>query len=377
VKVFHCNHCDQLVFFENTVCVKCEHTLAFLPDLMQVASLEPVGDSRWSSPLPEARGRSYRLCQNRSENVCNWAILGTDPNPLCESCRLTRLIPDLSVPGAKEAWYRLEMAKRRVICTLLSLGLPIRSDSEEQVPSLAFQFLANGAPGQAPVLTGHSQGIITVNIEEADDAARERRRHELGEPYRTLLGHLRHEVGHYYWGRLLSDQSRLERFRELFGDDREDYGAALQRHYQYGPKADWQDRFVSAYASAHPWEDWAETWAHYLHMIDTLETAAACGVSVRSQHPGEPALTAPPVEPALTAPPAPVESAGTRFDWLIASWHTLTYVLNNLNRGMGLADAYPFVLSSPAVDKLRFVHEAVRLAAVPQEDGSLAAAPVS
>jgi hypothetical protein len=364
MKVFHCDHCDRLVFFENTRCVSCERTLAFLPDLMEMASLEPAGNDRWSSPLPEAKGRLYRLCQNyRQADVCNWAIVDSDPNPLCESCRLTRVIPDLNVPGTRDAWYRLEMAKRRVIYTLMNLELPIRSGDEKQTPSLTFEFLADNAAGQGKVFTGHSQGIIIVNIAEADDAERERRRHELGEPYRTLLGHLRHEVGHFYWNRLVSDPDRLTRFRSLFGDDRENYTAALERHYKEGPKADWQSRFVSAYASAHAWEDWAETWAHYLHMSDTLETAAACGVSVRPRNAGE---------PVMTRVPASAGTPETPFDRLIASWHTLTYVLNNLNRGMGLADAYPFVLSPMAVDKLRFVHEAVSSAAAVRQEGSLA-----
>jgi len=106
---------------------------------------------------------------------------------------------------------------------------------------------------------------------------------------------------------------------------------------------------VSAYASAHPWEDWAETWAHYLHMIDTLETAATCGVSLKPNRRDEPALAR--VPEAVTA--------NSSFDGLLASWFPVTYLLNNLNRGMGLADAYPFVLAPPAIEKLRFVHDLV------------------
>ena len=201
------------------------------------------------------------------------------------------------------------------------------------------------------MLTGHANGVITINVAEADDAEREKRRHDLGEPYRTLLGHMRHEVGHYYWDRLIARTDRLDAFRALFGDEREDYGQALQRHYAQGPPADWQTRFISAYASAHAWEDWAETWAHYLHMTDTLETAAACGVSIRPRRADEPSMAKVPT------------SAGTpsgSFDRLIDSWYPLTYVLNNLNRGLGLPDGYPFVLSPPVVDKLRFVHDTVK-----------------
>ena len=352
MKVFHCDHCDQLVFFENTQCVACGHTLAFLPDLMDVGSLdpEPAGADRFTSPL--APGRADRLCGNYVQhNVCNWAVVADDPNPLCESCRLTRVIPDLTAPGTADAWYRLEMAKRRVIYTLKSLGLSINPPARSGAPGLEFLFLANDPASAEPVLTGHDAGTITVNIAEADDAERERRRCALGEPYRTLLGHLRHETGHYYWDRLVGSSPAITRFRTLFGDDRDDYGSALQRHYQQGPPQDWQTRFVSAYASAHPWEDWAETWTHYLHMTDTLEIAAACGVSIKPRRVDE---------PTLPRAPAPVGAAEAAFDRLIAGWFPLTYVINNLNRGMGLADGYPYVLSPPAIEKLRFVHEVIR-----------------
>lgn len=358
MKVFHCDHCDHLVFFENTQCVACGHTLAFLPELMDVGSLEPArtGDGQtFVSPLNATSGRTYRLCQNYAMNrVCNWAVPSDDPNPLCESCRLTRMIPDLTVPGTADAWYRLELAKRRVIYTLKNLGLPIAAYGDQLGPGLEFLFLADDPGDPAPVLTGHSAGTITVNIAEADDAERERRRYLLGEPYRTLLGHFRHETGHYYWNRLVGAMPALDRFRRLFGDERDDYGLALQRYYQLGPRPDWQAHCVSAYASAHPSEDWAETWTHYLHMTDTLEMAAACGVSIRPRRAGEPALSRVP------------ETAGTPetpFDRMIAGWYPLTYVLNNLNRGLGLADAYPFVLSPHAVEKLRFVHEVIATAA--------------
>jgi hypothetical protein len=204
------------------------------------------------------------------------------------------------------------------------------------------------------VLTGHSHGVIVINLAEADDAERERRRTALGEPYRTLLGHMRHEVGHYYWSLLVErDAARLDACRRLFGDDREEYSAALSRHYRQGPPPDWQDRHVSAYAAAHAWEDWAEVWAHYLHMTDTVEIAAACGVSLRPKRADEPTL------PRVTTDAARPEAS---FDRLLDSWFSLTYLLNNLNRGLGLADAYPFVLSTPVVEKLRFVHETIAAA---------------
>jgi hypothetical protein len=345
MKVFHCDHCGHLVFFENTQCVHCGHLLAFLPDVLLVGSLDPVGGdgNQWRSPLDWA-SRSYRLCENyRVAQVCNWAVEADDESPLCRSCRLTRVVPDLSVEGHREAWYRVEVAKRRLVYTLLTLRLPF--------DSLAFEFLADRGPDAPQVLTGHASGVITINVAEADDAERERRRRELREPYRTLLGHMRHESGHYFWTHLVEPYvGRLARFRAFFGDDREDYPAALQRHYEAGPRADWQNQFVTAYASAHAWEDWAETWAHYLHMADTLETAAACGVSLRPRRADE---------PVLSRVPANVASADGSFDPMMANWHALTYMLNNLNRGLGLPDPYPFVLSPPAGEKLRFVHDTI------------------
>jgi len=350
MKIFHCDHCEHLVFFENTQCVSCGHLLAFLPDLSEIGSLEDAGDNRWRSPLPAAKDRSYRLCDNyRNANVCNWAVASDDPNPLCISCRLTRITPDPSRPGHQEAWYRLEQAKRRLVYTAMSLRLPLKSKFDDAERGLAFEFVADPPnPDDPPALTGHANGVISINVAEADDAERERRRMALHEPYRTLLGHFRHESGHYYWDRLVSGTDRIDRFRETFGDERQDYAQALQAHYANGPAPDWQQRFVTAYASAHPWEDWAETWAHYLHMTDTLETAAACGVSLRPRRADE---------PSMKKVPASAGTPESPFDRLIDSWYPLTYMLNSLNRGMGLADAYPFVLPAPAVQKLRVVHE--------------------
>ena len=312
-----------------------------------MGSLQADADGIWHSPIPGACAQGYRLCRNYAyDNVCNWALPATDPNALCRSCRLTRVIPDLSVPGNKEAWYKLEVAKRRMLYSLLSLRLPAASKVEDPKQGLAFEFLAD-IP-DAPVLTGHDNGVITINAVEADDAQREHRRMQLHEPYRTLLGHFRHEIGHYYWERLIDGTARLQSFRALFGDERADYGQALQRHYDTGAPADWQQRFVSTYASSHPWEDWAETWAHYLHMTDTLETAAACGVSLQPRRADEPSLQA-----------ATLRSRSNTFENIVDAWFPLTYMLNNLNRGLGLADSYPFVLSQSALDKIRFVHDTV------------------
>jgi hypothetical protein len=333
MKLFACT-CQQILFFESVTCTRCGRTLAFLPDRGQVA------------PVPAG----YRLCRNYAEQgVCNWALAPDDPAEYCRSCRLNQVIPDLSRPGAKEAWHRLEIAKRRLVYTLVDLGLPLESKTDDPAHGLAFQFLEDKPEGK--VFTGHDAGVITINIAEADDPFREKMRVQMGEAYRTLLGHFRHEIGHHYWVRLVEHGPSLERFRERFGDERADYAQAQQRHYSAGPPADWGTRFVSAYASMHPWEDWAETWAHYLHMTDTLETARAHGLALRP----------PPVTPHGPSPPA--MRAGRLdlrdFEDLVAGWFPVTITLNDLNRSMGLPDNYPFVLSATAVEKLRFVHEVI------------------
>ena len=299
--------------------------------------------------------QTYRLCLNYSqENVCNWAVSVDDPNPYCRSCRLNRVIPNLSRFGTREAWARLEAAKRRLIYSLLCLGLPVSGKAEDPQRGLAFDFLADpdpGTPGAISVRTGHLNGVITINVAEADDAEREKRRLQMQEPYRTLLGHFRHESGHYFWDRLIEGTDRIDEFRRLFGDERQDYGQTLDRHHQQGAPADWANSFVSAYASAHPWEDWAETWAHYLHMTDTLETALECGLSLQPRRSNEPEW-----KPEI----ADVGQRPLSFDQMVERWFPLTYVLNNLNRCMGLQDAYPFVLAPPVLKKLRFIHEVVR-----------------
>jgi hypothetical protein len=352
MKIFHCGKCQGLLFFENVQCLACKHPVAYLPDMEEVASLDAAGQNLWRTVPAEANGPTYRLCLNYNQDaVCNWAVPADDPNPLCPSCRLTRVIPNLSQPRHLDGWRLLETAKRRLIYTLLSLKLPLMGKGEAPEKGLSFEFLADPEkPGAPAVLTGHNNGVITVNIAEADASVREKRRHQMHEGYRTLLGHFRHEIGHYYWDLLVRDSRWIEDYRKWFGDERQSYDEALKRHYKEGSPADWQARFISAYASSHPWEDWAETWAHYLHMTDTMETAIACGLSLRPKRSDEPALKLGGVA---------VGPKARSFDALIENWFPLTYVLNNLNRGMGLPDAYPFVLSDPAIEKMRFIHEVI------------------
>jgi hypothetical protein len=352
VKTFHCTACQALVFFENTHCLTCGRQLAFVADRMVLLSLEEDGDGSWApveNPPASAQER-YRLCANYVDHgACNWAVPTDAPQNLCTACAMTRTIPNLDVPGNKEAWLKLEMAKRRLLFDLLSLQLPLMSKADDPERGLEFDFLndvvtVNGDRGR--VLTGHDNGLITINVAEADDLHRETQRLAHGEPYRTLLGHFRHEIGHYYWDRLIQGSNSQQPFRELFGDEQLNYQAALKLHYEQGAPPNWADNYISAYASTHPWEDWAESWAHLMHMVDALETAHAVGLSVKPLRSDE---------PALAIPAKPSKARIEDFDQLVSEWYALTYVLNNLTRGLGLADAYPFVLSGPVIEKLRFV----------------------
>ncbi len=256
MKLFKCQNCGQLLYFENTYCERCDYKLGYLSDHFTLSTLTPAGNGLWHALAnPSQR---YRYCANADYEACDWLVPEESPTPFCQCWHLNRTIPNLSQPENRLHWIKLETAKHRLVYSLLNLGLPVVSKADEPDTGLAFDFLAMPETEfreSAAVVTGHSHGLITVNIAEADDAERERQRLTMTEPYRTLLGHLHHEIGHYYWDRLVDNSSWLSLFREQFGDEREDYSQALEKHYQEGPPAEWSTQFVSAYASAHPWED--------------------------------------------------------------------------------------------------------------------------
>ena len=302
--------------------------------------------ARWPSPAA-GTGSAPTL----STTTCNWLIEAHSADRFCTACRHNRTIPDLSNPENLARLRKIEWAKHRLFYTLLKLRLPLVTRGEDP-DGLAFDFLAPDAPSHGPatpVMTGHANGLITINLAEADDVERERQRAEMGEPYRALLGHFRHEIAHYFWDRLIANSLWIGEFRKIFGDEREDYAAALQRHYVKGPPADWPERYVSAYAGAHPWEDFAETWAHYFHMVDTLETARAFGLSV---HP----KVSKGAELATTIDFDPHNASIER---IIEAWLPLTFAVNSINRSMGVPDLYPFILSPAVILKLTFIHERI------------------
>jgi hypothetical protein len=327
-----------------------------LPADATISALEE--GKRGLRALAERRGR-YRYCANAQLGACNWLVSVDSPEQFCAACRHNRTIPDLSLADNQANWRKIELAKHRLFYTLLKLRLPLTTKLEDPERGLAFDFLVAAPPNSAPsepVLTGHDSGLITINLAEADDSQRERMRQQMSEPYRTLLGHFRHEIAHYYWDRLVRDTPGLEAFRQLFGDEREDYGAALQRHYTNGPPPDWQERFVSPYASTHAWEDWAETWAHYFHMVDTLETASAFGMRVR------PRVT----KGADLSAAIDFDPHTANMDRIVDSWLPLTFAVNSINRSMGIADLYPFVLAPPVIVKLSFIHDRIHAAGGPR-----------
>ena len=346
--------CGRPVFFHNSVCLACNAPLGYAPELRAVRALDPGrGEGTWRVSGTKGR-REYRRCANfDSPAGCNWLVPAGDKSPHCRSCRLNRTIPDLGDADNQRYWALIEAAKRRLVSQLIALGLPVKSKTgEDPEHGVAFDLLRSPPEGPA-VQTGHGKGLITLNVEEADDSKREKIRNDLHEPYRTLLGHFRHEIGHYYWDRLIDGTRWHEPYRAVFGDERADYAAALKANYDRGPPPDWRDRHISAYASTHPWEDWAETWAHYLHIRDSLDAAAGFGVT------GERVVTE--IEPFVASDLyARDDPDAARFLFMLNAWVGLTTVLNEFARSMGQADFYPFVMSRPVVAKLHFIDLVVK-----------------
>ena len=305
--------CGRPVYFDNHVCAGCGRRLAFSPEtLLMEAEVEP--------------GTRLAVCANRdAASRCNW--LASSDGDLCLSCQTSEIIPALSKPENLHRWRKLEGAKRRLLYDLLRLGLPVDPSH------LRFVFKedrrTNPDVHEEHVNIGHAEGVITINAAEADAVYREEMRVLMNEPCRTLLGHFRHEAGHYYFDVVLDDEGR-KAARAIFGDERTGYDQALQRYYRDGPRAGWESRFVSAYASAHPAEDWAETWAHYLHIIAVLEAGTTNGL-LRFSHAD---------------------------NWK-GKFVGFAIAVNEVMRSLGLADAYPFIINDAAAVKIDFVRDAV------------------
>ena len=335
MKRFKCD-CGTAVFFGATSCLHCGGKLGFDPARLDIVRVAENKNKVWT----DLGGTRFRRCSNGIVyGNCSWLIPEHEPDVFCVSCRLNRTIPNLKDPENVRLWSRIEEAKQRLVYSLLALGLPVNSKVRGWPLGLAFDFVedqrSNPDVAEKFVLTGHEDGVITLNIHEADDVVRVRVRESMNERYRTVLGHSRHESGHYYFEHLVAVGPALTEFRVLFGDERQDYGAALERAYNDGPPEDWHERYITAYAASHPHEDWAETWAHYLHITDGLETAVAFGLC------------------------KPVEND---IHTVLLAWSEFSIALNEMMRGLGLPDAYPFVISPLAADKLRLVDRIIRAA---------------
>ncbi len=331
MKLFRCT-CGQRIFFDNTACVRCGSQLGFDPQSLLMLTLDSKPDGTYVDSI----GTEFRYCRNFHEHgVCNWLLPKAGKNKYCLGCERTKLIPGLDVPGNLLLWHRLETAKRRLLYTLLLLRLPLTTSDDSR--NMRFRFMEdrrrNPNVFESFISTGHHDGTITINIAEADDVARAAVQEQMHERYRTLLGHFRHESGHYYMPELVGGRGETDNFRSLFGDERTDYTQAVEKYYRDGAPADWPTSYVSPYASSHPHEDWAESFAHYLHIIDALETGNEAGLS--------------------TAP----EGLGPA--WM-REWMELSVTLNELTRSLGVEDPYPFILSEVTQEKLLFIDRLVR-----------------
>ena len=341
MKIFQCGNCSHPLFFENAYCEKCGRTVGYNNTKM-IMNTFPFSNGKLLSDRDQEH---FRFCKNQEHKVCNWLIEAESPHEYCVACSLNRTTPDISDKTNHEKWQKLEVAKHRLVYQLQKIGLTVESKltSDE---GLCFDFLPRKNEGKA--MTGHANGVITILLNEADSVLREQIRRDMSEPYRTLIGHFRHEVGHYYWDRLIAtDAIVLERFRDAFGDEREDYGEALKTYYANGAPQNWRFNFISKYATSHPWEDWAESWAHYLHIMDTAETAYFYGLKV------DPVRGFSGMDGTISFDPYEVES----FSEIIETCIPVLFAVNSINRSMGIPDAYPFVVKNAVKNKMAFIHD--------------------
>ena len=322
MKAFRCRACDNQLYFENSVCVSCGSALGYSRAERSIVPVDENG--RYVDPS----GLVWHVCANLNLSGCTW--LAPLEGGQCFSCDLTRTRPSDDDLVGLENYPLAEAAKRHLVVELEVLGFPVVGKDADPTNGVAFDLLSSV---EENVVIGHEDGIITIDLAESDAAYREKVRAQLAEPYRTMLGHFRHEVGHYYEWQLVQGEERMARCRELFGDESKDYQAEIDRHYAEGPPEGWEQSYISTYATMHPFEDFAETWAHYLHIADTIETAREFGL----------------------ATVAGVGAFSTFRDVVTGVWIPLSTALNQINRSMGKEDLYPFVIPAPVLDKLDFV----------------------
>jgi len=343
VQMLRCPRCRSVTVLETLECAGCELAVGFHPPTltMREATREGVGiDDRVWFP-----------CSNRDWR-CNWLVAEDAGAGRCLSCRLNRQRPEASDTIALEKLADASRVMRRLLVQLAELGLPVDPHYERE-GGLAFDLLSSYS-GQGRVTIGHANGVVTIDLVETLDDYREALRIRLREPYRTMLGHFRHEVGHYYQWILVEQTDWIDECRELFGDERASYSEALDRHYREGAPEGWEASYISEYATMHPWEDFAESFAHYLHITDSLTTAAAGGLVLQADR-----LDG--LVDADIAPRRSYQEAST--SEMLADWQWLSLLLNRVNHAMGRSDLYPFTITEAVRTKLDFVHRVVQATA--------------
>ena len=353
MKTFHC-YCGNTLYFENSLCLVCHREVGWCPVCHGIHALFPNEGGGYTCANPECHAHLIKCDNYAVHNVCNRMVEAPAPDDsatehLCDYCRFNETIPDLSIPGNTEKWYRLEVAKRRLLYYLDLLRLPYGTRAEGFELPLSFDFKADIVTGdevwktmsqEEQVYTGHANGKITINLAEADPVAREKLRIDLGESHRTLIGHFRHEIGHYYWQLLVQGKSE-DTFKAVFGDHENPlYAEALKQYYENGPKPNWQAEYISAYATMHPWEDFAETWGAYLDMVSVLDTAENASLLLEEDD----------------------DSHGSQFDTMVMRYEQVGIKINEINRTMGLMDLVPEVFSPAVVQKMRFIHRLIKKA---------------
>ncbi|MTH78159.1 zinc-binding metallopeptidase family protein [Paracoccus aestuariivivens] len=308
-----CPGCGQRVYFHNTLC-SCGMALVFDPELGAFAA-------------------NATPCTRLRDIGCNWRA--EQDGPQCRSCAMTTTVPDLSVEGNLDLLAQSEAAKRWVLANLARWRWFTNADQGQRV---SFQMLSEHARHQEVNVTmGHADGVITINVVEADDAVRVERQQELGELYRSMVGHMRHEIAHFLFERLAVLPGFLDQFRTMFGDERADYAQAITEHYA-NPK-DKGATHISKYATMHPHEDWAETSAHILHLVDMTDSLMATG------------LTGPQIPP-----PGYDAYADPNAEQLLTVATAVALAVNEINRALDNPDVYPFVLTETTRAKLAFAH---------------------
>lgn len=312
---FSCPACGTAAYFHNLTCV-CGQPLFFDPEARVMLN-------------------QGEACANRPTISCNWIA---DGGQYCRSCAMSYVVPDLNVGDNLLMLARAESAKRWVLANLSCWQWFTNADVGRRPRFLMLSEYTSGRSEQ--IMMGHAAGEITINVTEADELIRLQRQRELGEQYRSMVGHFRHELAHFCFDRLSLSPEFLSEFRELFGDERQDYGTALLRHYE-APLAPGED-YITPYSTAHPHEDWAETVAHLLHLVDFSDSFVSAGLAMR----GVPEGFTPYSEPDTNR--------------LINVATEIAIAINDINRALDNSDLYPFVLTGPVRQKLSFAHRWMR-----------------